>query len=230
MDEITKLRRQIDAIDDEMIALIKKRSQVVAKVGNIKTKNGASNIIRPGREAIMLRRIISHAKDTKFSPQALASLWRIIISASGLIEQDIKVILHQTPRDSSAEIMVRDYYGSFIKIEKHRDLNEVFSKVSKDKSSIGILNTRTKSWWLPFLKYPRLKCFAAIPFITKESYIIPPLLAFGHVTPEPSGDDSSLFQMRGSKKLIIKQLSEFKEDLADSPLYIGSYANPVIIP
>ncbi len=229
MDKIAKLRKQIDAIDDEIIALLKKRSQVVTKVGNIKTKNGASNIIRPGREAVMLRRIISHAKDTKFSPQALASLWRIIISASGLIEQDIKVILHQPSQDNSTEMMVRDYYGSFIKIEKFKKLDEVFSKVSKNKSSIGILNTRTKSWWLPFLKYPKLKCFAAIPFITKESYIIPPLLAFGHVAPEPSGDDSSLFLTPNGKRLILKQLSESKEDLADSPAYIGSYANPVIL-
>jgi chorismate mutase/prephenate dehydrogenase len=51
--ELTRLREQIDAIDSEMVGLLKRRLQVTAEIGEVKSRHGLP-IYAPDREAALL--------------------------------------------------------------------------------------------------------------------------------------------------------------------------------
>ena len=73
-------RNAIDAIDTQIIALLKERCGVVQQVGHLKEAHKvAGSFIRPGREAIMLRAILESTTGQALPAQAIAAIWRIIM-------------------------------------------------------------------------------------------------------------------------------------------------------
>jgi len=62
-DELGKIRNSIDSIDDKILRLLKERTECVASAGRLKDlKKSKKSIIRPGREAEMVRRVSEKAK------------------------------------------------------------------------------------------------------------------------------------------------------------------------
>ena len=53
-DEIEKLRRDIDALDDELAALVQRRAGLAQKIGALK---GGAPAYRPERESEILHRV-----------------------------------------------------------------------------------------------------------------------------------------------------------------------------
>ena len=84
MPDLERLRREIDALDDELAKLLDKRAGLAAQIG--KLKQGAA-AYRPEREAEILRRLSS-----KILPkERLAAVFREIISACRGLEEVIRV-------------------------------------------------------------------------------------------------------------------------------------------
>src|ERR1700730_11841719 len=74
------LRRQIDAIDDQLHDLIMRRTEVVEAIGKEK-KDGKVPPSRPGREAIILRRVAARHSGN-FPAVALVRMWREMLAAT----------------------------------------------------------------------------------------------------------------------------------------------------
>ena len=55
MNQIDKLRKQIDKIDFQILDLLKKRSKIAENIGKEKKSN---NLFRPERQASILRNIL----------------------------------------------------------------------------------------------------------------------------------------------------------------------------
>src|SRR5579872_4375536 len=91
--DIPELRAAIDAIDDELVALLNKRSQFVKQVAAIKrdTQPQGMSFIRSGREADMVRRMLEAFRGGTFPAPAAAQIWRLIISASLSLESPLSV-------------------------------------------------------------------------------------------------------------------------------------------
>ena len=76
---LEELRREIDEIDDAIHDLLMRRAQVVEQIGIAKRPD--NQIFRPGREAIILRRLA--ARHTGAFPIAVVvRIWREMIAAS----------------------------------------------------------------------------------------------------------------------------------------------------
>ena len=89
MKELDRLRKNIDKIDDEMLALLNRRSEIVIEVGNIK-RTQKSRFYKPDRERQILERLTSHNKGP-FPNDALKTIYREILSASVSLEEPLKV-------------------------------------------------------------------------------------------------------------------------------------------
>ena len=64
-EDLSKLRNEIDKIDDQLITLLKDRLEIVKQVGQHKSKNSLSrSFIRSGREAEMVRNLSKKAQNT----------------------------------------------------------------------------------------------------------------------------------------------------------------------
>src|SRR5262247_743017 len=85
-DEIEKTRKEIDALDDELAALVQRRAGLAHKIGSLKAGAPA---YRPEREAEILQRVST--KSGLLAPERMVAVFREIISACRSLEQAIRV-------------------------------------------------------------------------------------------------------------------------------------------
>lgn len=200
-EALTKLRTQIDAIDDKILALLEERTRVVEQVGALKSQHCTQqSYIRPGREATMLRNLMGKIQG-KFPPAAVATMWRMIISGSLQIEHPMEIAAYSTAENNDAYWLAREYFGPFMPITPQRNATQVVRDVLNGKATVGILpvpegSTDTESWWLNVLDDTSgVHIFAQLPFVHIEGRRSPVAVAIARVAPEPTGDDTTTIAM-----------------------------------
>lgn len=215
--ELVEFRRQIDAMDEQIIALLKERCDVVAQVGKYKKKNGQKGcFIRPGREADMLRYIWKEFEGSKFSPVAACAMWRQIIAASTNLESDLRISVYATEGDETLYWLAREYFGPFITIIRHPNCNRVVGDVVDGKAEVGMLPPLTHpnhaDWWLTLAyqqeKPPRV--FAHVPFVAHKSESTRfSSFAIARIEAEPTEDDITLLAVESTDISINKLNTAF---------------------
>lgn len=204
MEDLIKYRNQIDQIDNEIVNLLIKRTKIVEKVGEYKSLHSkTSSFIRSGREANMLRDLIKKLEKT-FPPQAVATIWRMIISTSLSTEQKMTIKAYAYDGNDLCYWQAREYYGNFIDIECSDNLNEIISDVERGVCSVGILplvEDEKEPWWIrPESEKNDIFVFARIPFVESKDYINKPVLAIANVIPENTNEDISLITINSNSQ------------------------------
>lgn len=195
IDTLSQLRIEIDKIDDQIITLLKNRMEIVKRVGKVKKETSVSqSFIRAGREASMLRNLIKKA-DGAFPPAAVATIWRMIISTSLSIEQEIPIYTY-SGSDKNCFWLAREYFGTFLEIYTEENVENLITKVSGDPAAVGVLPLMDNSknpWWVrPKGEANNIYVFARIPFV-EDNKLVQPVLAIANTMPEPTDEDISLF-------------------------------------
>lgn len=195
---LLNLRAQIDSIDDQIIELLKARVDIVKKVGELKKETSASqSFIRAGREAKMLRDLTKKAIGV-FPPQAIATMWRMVISTSLSIEQEMLIYVH-SGLDKNCFWLAREYFGTFLDIFEEQDAQKLINSVANHPSAVGVLpliDNSQNPWWVrPEGESNNIYVFARIPFIDEKSDFVKPVLAIANTSPEPTDEDISLFSI-----------------------------------
>jgi chorismate mutase-like protein len=214
-DSLNNFRKEIDSIDDKLLELLAERSRVVQMVGKFKHAAGEKNsIIRPGREAAMIRRI-SNKGGGAFSKAAIAHLWRLIIASSITIEEDTRISALSPQQNTECYWLAREYFGAFTPIEKHASTSDVMRDVVERKSTVGVIpiwdENSPKPWWLRLTETEEPPfVFAKLPFIKNAPSQRSPLVAMGYIAPEPTGDDQSLWVLKLAEQISFEDI----EDLA----------------
>lgn len=193
MNELQQYRSQIDAIDQELIQLLQKRSLIVKKVGHLKaqlSQDGYQSFVRSGREATMIRELYFNTEGL-FPKEAIVSIWRTIISASLSLEQNLEVGLWTSQLECKDYIETHKYFGHMLKIHSIETLPQLYDQLTSHRLQIGVVKVTDHLWWRDLIPYvPTLQVFACIPFLKQETE--PTLLAITSALPEATGDDQSI--------------------------------------
>src|SRR5687768_14172050 len=104
-DEIDKIRREIDAIDDQLASALQRRAELAQKIGHL--KQGAP-AYRPEREAEILKRV--GTKGGVLGAERVTAVFREIISACRGLEEAIRVS-YLGPEGTFSEQAVRKHFG-----------------------------------------------------------------------------------------------------------------------
>ena len=107
-EDIDKLRREIDALDDELAALLQRRATLARDIG---ARKGGAPAYRPERESEILARV-SQSKGI-LPRERLAGVFREIISACRGMEEAIRVS-YLGPEGTFSEQAVRRHFGSAV--------------------------------------------------------------------------------------------------------------------
>lgn len=199
---LDQFRSQIDSLDDQIMALLKQRCDVVKKVGEFKRETAPGLFpIRPGREASMLRRISGIFKNSGFSPAAAAQIWRIIIGGSTAMEAELTVSVYAPNGEQDCYWLAREYFGPAAGIIKQPHIKRVIGDVLEGTATVGVVPTfsrdDTTGWWAnlasPAPGSPKI--FAHLPLVLPDEKNTPTALAFAKLKPENSGDDVSVYVM-----------------------------------
>jgi chorismate mutase/prephenate dehydratase len=192
------LRRQIDAIDDQMHDLIMRRTEIVEAIGKEK-KDGKVPAFRPGREAAILRRLVARHSG-HFPAVALVRMWREMLAATVGMQANFAIAVYAPSAASGYWDLARDHFGSFAPMTAYHSIGQVIRAVTDKQVSIGVLPMPSEDdadpWWRFLVSSdaaaPRV--VARLPFAGRGNARVGggDALAVGSGTLEPTGADRSL--------------------------------------
>jgi len=132
-DEIERLRREIDALDDELLALINRRAALASKIGTLKSGAPA---YRPERESEILRRV---TKDKGLlSNERIAAVFREVISACRGLEEAIRVA-YLGPEGTFSEQAVRKHFGRAVEALPAASVDEAFRRCESGATQFTVV-------------------------------------------------------------------------------------------
>jgi len=88
LDELEKLRNQIDKIDDEILRLLIKRFEIVKEIGNYKKKHSLS-VIQKSRAELIINKVKSEAQKCGYLSEHFEQIYKFIIKSSCSIQNEI---------------------------------------------------------------------------------------------------------------------------------------------
>jgi len=134
--DIKELREKIDALDEEILELLNKRTETILEIGKLKTENGSSYYV-PHREKEILQRLTAINKGP-FPNSGLAYVYREIISACRSLEKPISVA-YLGPEATFTHIASIKNFGSSATYKPMRSEAEVIREVETKRVDYGVL-------------------------------------------------------------------------------------------
>ena len=136
---LLEIRNRIDAIDEQLQALISERARLARQVAEIKTRGGRVEAVfyRPEREAQVLRRVIER-NDGSLPAQDMARLFREIMSACLALEEPMR-IAYLGPEGSYSHAAVIKQFGTFAHPYAVSSISDVFKAVERKEAHYGIV-------------------------------------------------------------------------------------------
>src|SRR5258707_966322 len=122
-EDIDKLRREIDAVDNELLQLINRRAGLAGRIGSL--KQGAP-AYRPERETQILRRV-AEASAGPLAPERVTAVFREVISACRGLEEAIRVS-YLGPEGTFSEQAVRKHFGRAVEGQPSGSVDEAFRR------------------------------------------------------------------------------------------------------
>lgn len=192
LESLADIRREIDRIDDGILALIAARLDMVERVRAHKAGTGslATSPIRPGREAEILRRLIGQAGD-KVPADLCFRIWRALISTASLRQAPIRI--HGSAEffaSAASQSLLREYFGptAFADHPSEAATLRALAGNPGDVAAVALDGPWAKAW-LEGHAGPA-QVIGVLPFLSGSP--VPRLLIFGHAAPEATGADETL--------------------------------------
>lgn len=165
------LRQEIDEIDAQIHDLLMRRTEVAQRIGAV--KGAESTYMRPGREAVVLRRLIArHRGDL---PKALiVRIWREVFAAVTALQGALAVAVYAPEGTFGFRNLARDHYGWRTPITAYRSAAQVLEAVTEGRATVGVLpvpqGDDRDPWWRRLARngeaVPRI--VARLPFAVVE--------------------------------------------------------------
>jgi chorismate mutase / prephenate dehydratase len=126
--ELGALRARIDAVDDELLALLDRRAEVVRRVGELKRERRETFHV-PQRERAVLERLTSAATGA-FPREAVRPVFREIMSACLSLESPL-VVSFPGPEATFSHLAGKTRFGLSARYAPAASLGEVFREVGR---------------------------------------------------------------------------------------------------
>jgi chorismate mutase / prephenate dehydratase len=143
------LRRRIDEIDDQLHDLVIRRAEVIEEIAGTKKRDGIPTI-RPGREALILRRLVQRHRG-RFSRAVLVRLWRELLSGTIAMQGNFAVGVYMPRSTPDYWDLARDQYGSHTPMLAFHSASEMLRALGDGRVAVGVLpmpaEGESAPWW-----------------------------------------------------------------------------------
>jgi chorismate mutase / prephenate dehydratase len=204
--DLAALRAELDTLDDALHDLLMRRFALIERLGSSRAK-GAGPALRPGREAIILRRLLArHAGPLPRA--ALVRLWREMLAASTAMQGGFSVAVlapaAAVPAAEATLALAREHFGAATPVQAHPAPSRALAAVAAGEAAVAVLpapqeaDTAASAWWTG-LDAPRLQVVARLPFLAPRRAAgaapTPEALVVSSVPADPTGHDRSLIRL-----------------------------------
>jgi chorismate mutase/prephenate dehydratase len=132
-EELEKLRREIDRIDEMLAELIDQRAAQAKSIGELK---GGAPAYRPERESQVLAQVMKKAR--VLSPERMAAVFREIVSACRGLEQAIRVS-YLGPEGTFSEQALRKHFGRAVEALPVPSVDEAFRRCESGAAQFTVV-------------------------------------------------------------------------------------------
>ncbi len=136
-EELKKLRVRIDALDEQIQALITERARVAEAVARAKLVSGDDVFYRAEREAEVLRKVMERNQGP-LSDEEMARLFREIMSACLALERVMKIAF-LGPEGTFTQAAALKHFGHSVQTLPMATIGEVFREVESGSASYGVV-------------------------------------------------------------------------------------------
>ncbi len=212
MDALDDLRREIDRIDTAIAELLAERHALSGRIGA--QKAGGADVLRPGREAQILRRLIADIGD-RVPASALVRIWREIFAASARAQAKLAVAVCAPSGERRIWDLARQHFGGATSLVRVDRPAHALRTLADDEAQAAVLPAPADDevWWRSLVEpTPRLHVIVRLPFdmgggSDADAFVV------ARAVPDPSGDDVSLLAVAAPLEVSRGRLRDLLADL-----------------
>ncbi len=134
--DIIEIRNRIDAIDDNILALLKERIGCARDIGRLKDASSRAKW-DPKREKEIFERLLKQNEEV-FPEHSLASIFHEIITTCRLSQKKIEVS-YLGPEATFTHLAGVKYFGHSATYKPMESIDEIFSEVEKGRTTYGVV-------------------------------------------------------------------------------------------
>lgn len=229
-DDLKNLRQRIDSLDDEILSLLRARTDVVTEVAEVKKRLDLPVFMRPGREAAIIRRLLAQPLGD-MPPRMVFRLWRELMMASLQLEQPFSVAVYAPPQQFDCLLLAREQFGGATPLLLCETTSAVLRAVGEGAALLGVLpdlieDCDERPWWrqLVFDDPPGLNVVFQLPFVEKQRGVR--ALAVGRIEAEETGNDNTFVVLKMREEISRSALRDTLEDAGFQVLRLVAWATP----
>jgi chorismate mutase / prephenate dehydratase len=156
------LRAELDRIDDTIHDLLMQRAEVVEHVA----RSGKPAAFRPGREASIVRRLLSRHRGA-LAPVSIVRIWRELLAGTTAIQGGFSLAICDSDPGLPLTQLAREHFGALTPLRTYGSAGQALVDVSQGAASVAVLPYPSESdnWWVALLHHePRLHIIGRLPF------------------------------------------------------------------
>lgn len=218
LDELARLRAEVDRIDDAVVDLLLERIAVVRRIGGVKSQAPAAApaiALRPAREAQIIRRLATRAGGI-LPASALTRMWRELLAATTRLQTPFNVAVLNDPTATHVWELAHDHFGACTPLVPVETAHQGFRLIAATEAELLVLPApRDESYWwrrvvLTLIDSP-LRIVARLPFCATgpdAADLAHGALVLGALPEEPSGADLTMFALETDLDLSRARLRD----------------------
>ena len=228
------IRQEIDSIDDQIVDLLCARFAASARVRDAKAAAPQPGIpYRPGREAIILRKLQARA-DGRLPTGVIERVWRTIISASTALQADVRLVVAGETLNDARYREAIDLFAAMMPLDKVRSLKACIEALSPDQPVLAVVPMKS-AWYAQVSRLDersRPRVVTVLPAGSNKPSRA--LAVLGFAMSEPTGEDETLVATAGKlpRDFVPKPVWTMKVDgdlhLTAVPGYLSMSEQPLV--
>ncbi|MFH1784261.1 MAG: prephenate dehydratase [bacterium] len=134
--DLSKLRKKIDRVDENILKLLNERTKCVLEIGKIKSKHGKHFYV-PHREQKIISTLIKKNKGP-FPRESLKEIFREILTTSRTLQKKLRVA-YFGPEATFTHLAAIKKFGRNAEFIPGKSISDVFDEVEKGRADYGVV-------------------------------------------------------------------------------------------
>src|SRR5437899_4728684 len=168
---LAELRKEIDAIDEQVHRLLMARGDIIDRLIRVKQIQEVGSAFRPAREASMMRRLVERHRGI-LPIDTIESIWRVIISTFTYVQAPFSMHADVSVGESAMRDSVRFHFGFTVPYVAHFSAQAAVEAVAKSKGDLALVSATSSRtpWWLELEAEGAPKIIARLPFVERADH------------------------------------------------------------